>query len=98
MIPVIAISQLNRNTEYRADKRPTLADLRDSGAIEQDADVVLFIYRESNYSDVAPEHASTAEVIVAKNRMGESKTINLLFNGSKQTFSSPAKGGDESGS
>jgi replicative DNA helicase len=89
-VPVIAVSQLNRNTEYRSDKRPTLADLRDSGAIEQDADVVLFLYREEVYRPVEVEKGGDAEIIVAKNRMGETKTVNVLFLGRRQTFASPA--------
>lgn len=91
-IPVIAISQLNRALEGRDDKRPTLADLRDSGAIEQDADLVLFIYREDTYKPVAAEQAGDAELIIAKNRMGESGTVRLLFLGRRQTFATPAGG------
>lgn len=91
-IPVIAISQLNREVEGRADKRPTLADLRDSGAIEQDADLVMFIYREETYKPVEAERGGEAELIIAKNRMGESATINLLFLGRRQTFATPAQG------
>lgn len=90
-VPIIAVSQLNRNTEYRADKRPTLADLRDSGAIEQDADVVLFLYREETYTQVEAAQAGDAEVIVAKNRMGEQGTVKLLFLGRRQAFANPAR-------
>ena len=89
-VPIILVSQLNRNTEYRADKRPTLADLRDSGAIEQDADVVIFIYREETYSKVDEAAAGEAELIVAKNRMGAIQTVKLLFLGRRQTFATPA--------
>lgn len=67
--PIIAIAQLNRDCEKRIDKRPTLGDLRESGALEQDADVVLMLYREEMYDD-KPEHQGLAEVIVSKNRMG----------------------------
>jgi len=77
-IPVIAISQLNRATEYRADKRPSLADLRDSGAIEQDADLVLLIHREEMYNKTSPRKG-IADIIVAKHRNGETKDFNLAF-------------------
>ena len=69
----------------RQDKRPQLSDLRDSGALEQDADVVMFIYRSDIYE---PKYAGTAEVIVAKNRQGErGKIINLAFNKGRVMFS-----------
>lgn len=91
-IPVVALSQLNRAVESRTDKRPNLADLRDSGAIEQDADVVMFLYRESKYKQVPVEKENDAELIVAKNRMGESRTINLLFLARRQMFTETPKG------
>jgi replicative DNA helicase len=78
-IPVIALSQLNRALENRQDKRPILADLRESGSIEQDADVVMFIYRQSMYDDEAPEHE--AELIIDKNRQGRCGTIAFHWNG-----------------
>jgi len=95
-IPVIAVSQLNRRSEYREDKRPTLADLRDSGAVEQDADTVLFLYRpEMHTTPTTTEEAmklgGEAELIVAKQRMGEMTTIRLLFFGKKQTFATPTR-------
>ena len=77
-VPVVALSQLSRNLEMRADKRPQLADLRESGSLEQDADVVLFLYRDEMYN---PESADrgTAEVIVAKHRNGPTGKCQLAF-------------------
>ena len=77
-VPVVALSQLSRNLEMRADKRPVLADLRESGALEQDADVVMVIYRDELYNPETPDR-DTAEVIVAKHRNGPTGIARLAF-------------------
>ena len=83
-VPVVCLSQINRAVESRDDKRPRLSDLRDSGAIEQDADVVMFIYREGYYKKQADQQDT--EIIIAKNRHGETGTINLNFYGEYTKF------------
>ena len=77
-VPVVALSQLSRNVELRADKRPLLSDLRESGSLEQDADIVLFLYREEYYNQET-ENTNIAEVIIAKNRNGPTASMKLQF-------------------
>ncbi|MCQ5129013.1 replicative DNA helicase [Butyricicoccus faecihominis] len=87
-VPVVCLSQLSRASEQRADKRPMLSDLRESGAIEQDADIVMFIYRDDYYDDES-EMKNIAEILLAKNRHGATTTIELQWVGQYTTFSNP---------
>ena len=88
-VPIIALSQLSRNVESRQDKRPMLSDLRESGAIEQDADLVCFIYRDDYYNPESDEKG-IAEIIIAKNRHGEPGTAKLAWMGQYTLFANLA--------
>ena len=110
-IPVIALSQLSRKVEDREEKRPQLADLRESGSIEQDADLVVFLYREEYYlarteppegtekhiawTDKMEKIHNIAEVIVAKNRHGPISRVKLHFNASNTKFSDLAESSND---
>ncbi|MCU1346478.1 MAG: replicative helicase, partial [Acidimicrobiia bacterium] len=89
-VPIVALSQLSRALELRADKRPMLADLRESGSIEQDADVVMFLYRDEVYNPDSPD-IGTAEVIVSKHRNGPTGSKKLAFIGTYTKFANIAK-------
>lgn len=93
-IPVITLSQLSRNVESRQDRRPIMPDLRESGNIEQDADVIIFIYREGYYEETFKQRED-AEIIVAKNRNGRTGTVKLIWEPALTVFKNPREEGEE---
>ena len=95
-IPVVALSQLSRAPEQRTDRRPQLSDLRESGSIEQDADLVMFLYRPEYYLGLVDKDGNSvegkAELIIGKQRNGPTGTVNLYFNKAYTRFDSVAQG------
>ena len=90
-MPVIAISQLNRGSEQRQDKKPMMSDLRESGSIEQDADLIVLIHRE-DYYEKESTRAGEADLIIAKHRNGATATIPVSFEGQYSRFRDMASG------
>ena len=88
-VPVIALSQLNRGPEQRVDKKPALSDLRESGSLEQDADMVILLHRESAYEKES-SRPGEADLIVAKHRNGPTATVTVAFQGANSRFTDMA--------
>lgn len=91
-VPVLLLSQLNRGVESRTDKRPMMSDLRESGSIEQDADIIMFLYNDYYYNKEKSVAPNITECIVAKNRHGDTATIKLIWDGQFTRFSTPERG------
>ena len=91
-VPVLLLSQLNRGVESRTDKRPMMSDLRESGSIEQDADIIMFLYNDYYYNREKSQTPNMTECIVAKNRHGETGTIKLTWDPQFTRFSAMEKG------
>ena len=96
-VPVVALAQLSRSVEARENKRPIMSDLRESGSIEQDADIVAFLYRDDYYNKTAAEdnNVSLSELIIGKHRNGATATIELLFERNISNFTNYDKRTEE---